>query len=302
MNYYNDIKNILIKNENYKKVKEYSKNKSDLNSYFEVGRLLVEAQGGEERAKYGNKLIKEYSEKLTKELGKGYGTTNLKNMRQFYLLFRKSRAVRDQLSWTHYRYLLPLKSMDEINYYINIAVLQNLSYRQLDRKIKSKEYERIGYKEELEKPKVNTLIKNPILIKTDKLKEVISEYTLHQLILEDIDDFLKELGVGFLYYGHEVKLENNSSIDFLLFNYEFNCFVVLEVKVTKLKAEHIGQTKKYMNYVDKNIKKLMHDKTVGVIICKYEDQFILEYCSDEKIFTTTYEIKKSEKTSHKKRK
>ena len=92
MDYYNQIKDTFVKNEVYKKVKDYSKNKSDLNSYYEVGRLLVQAQGGEERAKYGNKLIKEYSEKLTRELGKGYNTTNLKNMRQFYLLFQKSRA------------------------------------------------------------------------------------------------------------------------------------------------------------------------------------------------------------------
>ena len=99
MNYYNEIKDTLIKNEVYKKAKDYSKNKSDLNSYYEVGRLLVEAQGGEERAKYGNRLIKEYSEKLAKELGKGYNVTNLKNMRQFYLLFVKSRAVRDQFGF-----------------------------------------------------------------------------------------------------------------------------------------------------------------------------------------------------------
>ena len=90
MNYYNEIKDVLVKNEVYKKVKDYSQNRSDLNSYFEVGRLIVEAQGGEARAKYGNKLIKEYSERLTKELGKGYTYTNLSRMRQFYLLSKKS--------------------------------------------------------------------------------------------------------------------------------------------------------------------------------------------------------------------
>ena len=135
MNYYNEIKEVLVKNETYKKVKDYSKNKSDLNSYFEVGRLIVEAQGGEARAKYGNKLIKEYSEKLTKELGKGYTERNLRNMRSFYIKFSKWHAVRAELSWTHYRMLLPIKNENAIEYYIKITISQNLSYRELAERI-----------------------------------------------------------------------------------------------------------------------------------------------------------------------
>ena len=192
INYYNEIKNILVKNEVYKKVKDYSKNKSDLNSYFEVGRLIVETQGGEARAKYGNRLIKEYSEKLTKELGKGYDVSNLKRMRQLYLLLKKGGAVSHlsgKLSWTHYRYILPLKDTKEIEYYINIVGTLNLSVRELQERIKSKEYERIGYKEELKEPKINTLIKNPIIIKTDKEIKEVNEYVLHQLILENMGFF-----------------------------------------------------------------------------------------------------------------
>ena len=121
----------------------------------------------------------------------------------------------------------------------------------------------------------------------------MSEYALHEFILEDMDNFLKELGEGFTYYGHEVAIKiggNNHYIDFLLFNVEFSCYVVIEIKVTKMKAEYIGQVKKYMNYVDKNIKKEFHDNTVGVIICKRKEEFVLEYCSDDRIFTTTYEL------------
>ena len=125
MNYYNEIKETLVKNEVYKKVKDYSKNKSDLNAYFEVGRLIVEAQGGEARAKYGNKLIKEYSLKLTKELGKGYTERNLRNMRSFYIKFKKWNAVRAELTWTHYRLLLLLKDFKMVEYYMNIAILNN---------------------------------------------------------------------------------------------------------------------------------------------------------------------------------
>ena len=293
INYYNEIKETLVKNEVYKKVKDYSKNKSDLNAYFEVGRLIVEAQGGEKRAKYGNKLIKEYSAKLTKELGKGYNITNLKNMRQFYLKISKGRTLCDQLQWSHYRYLLSIKNDKAFDYYVMITKNLNLSVRQLRERIKSKEYERIGFKEELEEPKINTLIKNPIMIKVKDKNERLTEYALHKSILENMDDFLKELGVGFTYVGSEVKIkigDRYNYIDFLLFNVKYNCYVVIELKVTEMKVEYVGQVTKYINYVDKNIKELFNDKTVGVVICKKENRFIMEYCSDDRIFTTTYKV------------
>ena len=139
MNYYNEIKNKLIDNEVYKRVKDYSKNRNDLNTYYEVGKLLIEAQGGEDRAKYGDGLIKEYSERLYNELGKKYDITTLKRYRQFYLKIEKGAALRHQLSWTHYRELLTLDNINELNYYVEITIEQNLSYRQLREKIKTKE-------------------------------------------------------------------------------------------------------------------------------------------------------------------
>jgi len=292
MDYYNQIKDTFVKNEVYKKAKDYSKNKSDLNSYYEVGRLLIEAQGGEERAKYGNKLIKEYSEKLTKELGKGYGVSHLKDMRLFYIKNKKSHSLNGQLSWSHHRILLPLDN-DMKKYYEYISEKQNLSVRELRERIKSKEYERIGYKEELSEPKVNTLIKDPILIKTKNIPKEINEYVLHNLILENMDEFLKQLGVGFAYVGHEVKIKIGNSynkIDFLLFNYIYNRFIVIELKVTEFKAEYAGQTIKYMNYIDKNLKKPYHDKTVGIIVCKQNNKYVLEYIGFDKLFVSTYEF------------
>ena len=294
MNYYNEIKETLIKNEIYKKVKDYSKNKSDLNAYFEVGRLIVEAQGGEKRAKYGNKLIKEYSEKLTNELGKGYTTSALKRMRKFYVVIKKGATMSHQLTIGHYIELLKLKSIKEINYYIYLIENQRISIRELRERIKSNEYERIGYKGELKEPKINTFIKNPIMIKVKDKNERLSEYALHSSILENMDDFLNKLGVGFLYAGSEVKIkigDRYNYIDFLLFNVKYNCYVVIELKVTEMKAEYIGQITKYINYVDKNIKELFNDKTVGVVICKRENKYVLEYCSDNRIFTTTYKVK-----------
>ena len=295
INYYNQIKNTLIKNEIYKKVKDYSKNRSDLNTYYEVGRLLIEAQGGEKRAKYGNKLIKEYSKRLSKDLNMGYSERNLRNMRTFYLIFQKWQTVSAKLSWSHYVEIIKLNNAQEIKYYTYISETQNLSVRELRERIKSKENERIGYKEELKELKVNTLIKNQIIINTNnKINNEISEYAPHEFILDDMDNFLKELGNGFMYAGHEVKIkigDNYHYIDFLLFNYKFNCFIIVEITVTKMKAEYIRQVKKYMNYVDKNIKESFNENSVGIIICKKEDKYVLEYCSDSRIFTTTYKLK-----------
>ena len=292
MNYYNEIKEIFVKNEIYKKVKDYSKNKSDLNTYFEVGKLIVEAQGGEARAKYGNKLIKEYSEKLTKELGRGYTERNLRNMRSFYIKFRKWHTLCAELTWSHYRLLLSINNENQCNYYICITRKLNLSVRELRERIKSKEYERLGKNVDIEKPKVESLIKNPILIKVNNKNEKLTEYALHQSILENIDDFLKELGIGFTYVGSEVKIklgDRYNYIDFLLFNTNFNCYVVVEFKITELKAEHIGQIIKYIGYVDKNIRKSFHYETVGVIICKKENKYVMEYCTNPNIFVSTYQ-------------
>ena len=165
MNYYNEIKQELINNEVYKKVKDYSKNRSDLKTYYNVGKLLSEAGKN-----YGEGIIKKYSVRLTEELGKGYSTSNLKRMRQFYLLIQKGVAMPHQLSWTHINALLPLKNINEINYYIKITEDGNLSVRELRGRIKNKEYERLDDKTKAmlikkEEPKTEDLIKNPILIK-----------------------------------------------------------------------------------------------------------------------------------------
>ena len=144
MNYYNEIKEQLINNEVYKKVKDYSKNRNELETYYNVGKLIIEAQGGETRAKYGDNLIKEFSKRLIKELDKKYNTTLLKNIRQFYLMLKKGPTLSDQLSWSHYVELLKIDDINKINYYIDISVKQKLAVRDLRFKIKNKEYERLS--------------------------------------------------------------------------------------------------------------------------------------------------------------
>ena len=299
-NYYDEIKNELINNEVYKRVKDYSKNRNELSTYYNVGKLLIEAQGGEDRAKYGNGLIKEYSARLTKELGKGYSTRSLKNMRKFYLLHSKGQALPALLSWSHYCELLPLKDMNEINYYIDISIKQNLSYRQLREKIKNKEYQRLDDNTKLklinkEEIDIGDNIKNPIIIK-NKLgidKDDISEKILQRLILEDIPSFLDELGEGYSFIRNEYKIKINNTynyIDLLLFNYIYNSFVVVELKVTEVKKEHIGQVEVYMNYIDKHVKGINNNKTIGIIVARRDNHYYIEYSSDKRIYTRDYEI------------
>ena len=293
MNYYNEIKTELINNEITKRVKDYSKNRSDLNTYYNVGKLLSEAG-----KHYGEGIIKEYSKRLTNELGKGYSISNLKRMRQFYFVLEKGVAMPHQLSWSHILSILPIDDVDKINYYIKIAEEQNLSYRNLRLKIKNKEYERLdeSTKEKLkekEELKLPDLVKNPIQIKNTSGNNEISEKVLQKLILEDIPYFLDELGNGFTFVRNEYKIkigDRYNYIDLLLFNYEFNCFVVVELKVTELKKEHIGQIEFYMNFIDKNLKNINQNKTIGIIICKKENKYVIEYCSDNRIISREYEL------------
>ena len=299
-NYYDEIKNELINNEVYKKVKDYSKNRNKLSTYYNVGKLLIEAQGGEDRAKYGDGLIKEYSLKLSQEIGKKYDITALKRMRQFYLIIEKGATMWHQLSWSHYRELLPIGNINEINYYISVTEKNSLSVRQLRERIKNKEYQRLDNNTKLklinkEEISIGDTIKNPIIIKNNlKIdKENISEEILQRLILENIPSFLKELGEGYSFIENEYKIRIGNTynyIDLLLFNIKYNCYVVVELKVTEVKKEHIGQVEVYMNYIDKHIKGINNNKTIGIIVARRDNHYYIEYSSDKRIYTRDYEI------------
>ena len=295
MNYYKEIKNRLIDNEVYSKVKDYSKERHKVITYYEIGKLLDEAGG-----KYGDNIINEYSKKLITEVGKKYNRRTLFRMRQFYNVFSNEKVaplVR-QLSWSHYLELLAIKDQNELLYYLNICINNNLDVRSLRTIIKSKEYERLPLetKNKLltdERVEMNDLLPDPIFIKNTKNIQVVTEKALHQLILEDIENFMRELGDSFSFIGSEYKIkigERNHYIDFLLFNIKYNCYVVVELKVTEFKAEYISQVQKYMNYIDKNIKGVGNNKTMGILICKRENKFVIEYCSDERIAVREYRL------------
>ena len=292
MNYYNEIKNKLINNEINKKVKYYSINKSDLNTYYNVGKILSEAG-----KHYGEGIIKEYSKRLTIDLGKGYTETNLKYFRKFYL-FSKSHTLCDELTWSHYRTLLSISDENKIKYYINISRQQNLSVRKLQERIKSNEYERLpkSTKNKLinqDESNVVDFVKNPILIRNSDKYNIFSEKILQKLILEDIENFLDELGRGFTFIKSEYPIKiggRYNYIDLLLYNIKYKCYVVVELKVTELKKEHTGQIMTYMNYIDENIKTIEENDTVGIIICKQDNEYVIKYCSDDRIIAREYKL------------
>ena len=205
--YYETIKGEILNNEITRRVKDYSKNKSDLRTYASIGKTLEEAG-----KHYGEGIIKKYAERLTKEFGKGYTFTSLTRMKKFYMLIQKVATLSQVLSYGHYVELLPLKDSSEINYYIKLTETQNLSVRELRSRIKNKEYERLDEKTKLklknkETSEVTDYIKNPIIIHNKNNYEIISEKVLQKMILEDIPTFLKELGNGFTFIDNEYNIK-----------------------------------------------------------------------------------------------
>ena len=295
MGYYSEIKNELINNEINRNIKKYSIIRNDLNTYYNVGKVLSDAG-----KHYGENIIGVYAKKLKKELNKKYNERTLRRYRQFYNFATnlKWSAMPTKLSWSHITELMVLTDEDEINYYINIVNNRNIGYRKLSELIKSNEYSRIDEKtknklKEKARLDVKDLVKNPILIKNNINFEVLSEKILQKLILEDIENFLKELGEGFTFVKSEypIKYDNRYNyIDLLLFNYEYNCFVVIELKISELKKEHIGQIQFYMNYIDQNLRKINQEKTIGIIICKEDNEYIIKYCSDQRIISRKYKL------------
>ena len=243
MNYYNEIKNKLIDNEIYSKVKDYSKERHKVITYFEVGKLLDEVG-----SKYGDNILNDYSNRLAIE---------------FYRIFKNEKwsPLATKLSWSHYSELLSIKDDNELIYYINIAYERNLSKRELTEKIKNKEYQRmpIETKNKIvskDKIEVKDLVPNPILIRNRNNTEIVTEKALHDLILEDIESFIKKLGNSFSFIGSEYKI--------------------------KLDDRY--------NYIDSNIKTTEENKTVGVIICKQDNEYVIKYCSDDRIIARKYEL------------
>ena len=296
--YKKELIKLVEKAEVNKGYHDYFKNKDLVNNYFEIGKLLIEAQGGEEHDTYGNKLIKTWSVELTEKFGKGYDASNLRRFRQFYSEFKMCGPLGHILTWTNIRLLLPIKNVNKRNYYINMCIKRNLSKRELEKEIKNNSFERLSLvdKENIklisnknEALTIKDTLKDPVLITINEDLDNVSEEKLAKIIRKELEIFLLELGCGYTYAGKEVRM-GESYCDLLFFNYEFNCFVVIELKTRKIKKEDIGQLEYYINYVDENMKKESFNPTIGVLVAKEGNYLVMKYCTNKNIYKTTYKI------------
>ncbi|HJJ08336.1 MAG TPA: PDDEXK nuclease domain-containing protein [Bacilli bacterium] len=296
--YKKELIKLVEKAEVNKGYHDYFKNKDLVNNYFEIGKLLIEAQGGEEHDTYGNKLIKTWSVELTEKFGKGYDASNLRRFRQFYSEFKMCGPLGHILTWTNIRLLLPIKNVNKRNYYINMCIKRNLSKRELEKEIKNNSFERLSLvdKENIKlisnKNEVLTIkdtLKDPVLITINEDLDNVSEEKLAKIIRKELEIFLLELGCGYTYAGKEVRM-GESYCDLLFFNTEFLCYVVIELKIRKIKKEDIGQLEYYVNYVDENMKKESFNPTIGVLVAKEGNYLVMKYCTNKNIYKTTYKI------------
>ena len=296
--YKKELIKLVEKAEVNKGYHDYFKNKDLVNNYFEIGKLLIEAQGGEEHDTYGNKLIKTWSVELTEKFGKGYDASNLRRFRQFYSEFKMCGTVCHTLTWSNIRILLPIKNENKRNYYINMCIKKNLSARELKKEIKNNAFERLSLadKENIklisDKNEVLTIkdtLKDPVLITINEDLDNVSEEKLAKIIRKELEIFLLELGCGYTYAGKEVRM-GESYCDLLFFNTEFLCYVVIELKTRKIKKEDIGQLEYYVNYVDENMKKESFNPTIGVLVAKEGNYLVMKYCTNKNIYKTTYKI------------
>ena len=300
MNYYKEVESLIKQNEINKGVRALQDNSETLHTYWNIGRLIVEAQGGKKRAKYGDGLIKEWGCKLSDKYGRGYDYTNLSRMRFLFIAFPNVGTLSQHLSWSHYYTILPIKNSNERNYYINQVILNNLSVRDLRKEIKNKAFDRLSYadKENIELINdVNTpltiedMIKDPIILKIDKNTNEVNEKAIHKYIISLLENKFLELGTGFALVGHEYKIKIGASynyIDLLFFNIKLNAYIVVEVKTKESKPQDIGQLEFYVGYVENNIKKSYHNKTIGILIVKKKNKFVIEYTTSNDIYVTTY--------------
>jgi len=284
-------------------------NSTMVKAYWNIGKSIIEEeQKGKERAEYGKELIKQLAKKLTKKQGKGFTETNLKYMRQFYQFFEKSHALRDELSWTHYRLLLKIKNEQARHFYIQESIDCNWSTRSLERQINNLYYERmlmskntqIIKNEALEKTNEQTpkdIIKDPYVLEFLDLKDNTNfrESELEQAIIDKLHDFLLELGKGFAFVGRQYRLTagagNHFYADLVFYNYILKCFLVIDLKTKPLTHQDIGQMDMYVRYFEDKIRKETDNPTIGLILCTEKNNTIVKYSllnESKQIFASKY--------------
>ena len=281
-------------------------------TYFEIGRLIVEdEQKGFERAEYGKETLKNLSVRLTKEFGKGFSATNLKQMKNFYLAYKISQTVSDQfkLSWSHYLVLMRMENLNERNFYEIEAINNNWSLRELKRQFNSALYERLVLSKNKEKvkelalkgqiiEKPSDVVKDPYILEFLGLEEKpnYSENDLEIEIINKLEMFLLELGKGFTFVGRQVRFtfdEKHFRVDLVFYNRILRCFVLIDLKIGEVTHQDIGQMQMYVNYYDRIVKLPEENKTIGIIICREKNDTLVRMTlpqDNEQIFASKYEM------------
>ena len=292
-NLYNNIKNIVEQSRNkvYKKI-----NTEMINLHWNIGRIIVEKQKGNDKAKYGDYLIEETSKKLTNMYGKGFSVQNLRRMRQFYMYFPIRSTISSELSISHYYELIRIKEENKRNFYMPECISSNWDVKELQRQRTTLLYERIATLKD--KSKVlelsnsygiyenKDIIKDPFVLEFLDIKENTNylESDLEKNILEHLKEFLLELGKGFTYVGNQVRITIDTEHfypDLVFYNRILKCFVIIDLKIGKVTHKDIGQMQMYVNYYDRNIKTESENRTIGILLSTDKNETIVKYTLPE---------------------
>ena len=304
-----DIKEVIVSSR--QKV-AYEVNNTMLLAYWNVGKIIVEnEQNGNIKAEYGKQVMKELSKELRKILGSGFSVSNLfNNMRRFYITYPKFQTLSGKLSWSHYCELLSIENIDERNFYEKECINSNWSVRELKRQIDTSLFERLLLSEgKSNKEKVYALskegqtinvpediLKEPYVFEFLNLKEPkpILEKDLERKLVKHMEDFLLELGKGFMFVGTQQRITLGNThyyVDMVFYNKILKCYVLIDLKIGKMKPEYAGQMNMYLNYYDSEINDEYDNKPIGIILCKGKKEIDMEYALgglSNNIFASTY--------------
>lgn len=304
--FYEEIKSIL--SEARHKVYQTA-NFAMVEAYWNIGRSIVEQQEGEDRSEYGSGLIKELSKQMTKDFGKGFTPTNLKYMRQFYLTFSNSHALRGELSWTHYRLLMKVENKNARHFYLEEAIKSNWSTRQLERQINSFFYERLLSSQNKEKVTEEIKMLEPAKLPEDIIRDPyileflglnsnddFYESDLEQALITHLQKFLLELGRGFSFVARQKRITfdgRHFRIDLVFYNYILKCFVLIDLKIGDLTHQDLGQMQMYVHYYEREMMNEGDNPPIGIVLCADRSESIVKYTLPEnetQIFASKYKL------------
>lgn len=303
---YKNIKSLIERSRNrvYRTV-----NTEMVNLYWNIGKMIIEKQGGHTRAKYGDYLIESISKKLTNDFGKGFSTRNLKRMRKLYLYYPKRTTMLSQLSWSHYLELIKIDDKSKRDFYMHECINSNWNVRELQRQRTTLLYERLAVSKDkikiLELSKKGQeicngkdLVKDPFVLEFLDIKENTNylETDLENNILEHLKEFLLELGKGFTFVGNQVRISIDTEHfypDLVFYNRIVNCFVIIDLKIGKVTHNDIGQMQMYVNYYDREVKKKEENKTIGILLSTNKNETVVKYTLPEDnktIFSSEFKL------------